>query len=99
MQLELFTVLDVKAKVYLPPFTFRSRAEAVRAFSESAHDPKHMFGKHPEDFILFAVGTYDDNSGLPTALNAPEHILSALVVTATEPIKKNAAADREPALL
>ncbi len=29
---------------------------------ESCNDAGHQFNKHPEDFTLFELGTYDDSS-------------------------------------
>jgi len=46
----------------MPPFYFKTAGQATRAFEESCNDPQHQFNKHPEDFTLFELGTYDDNT-------------------------------------
>jgi len=60
----LYTVYDTKAKIYLPPFTFKTQAEALRAFGDSVNQEEHPFNKHPEDYILFHLGQYDDNTAM-----------------------------------
>ena len=37
-------------------------AMTMRAFEETANDVNHAFGKHPEDYTIFEVGTFDDNT-------------------------------------
>lgn len=64
MLLKVFTVYDVKAKAYLPPFFLPEMGMATRAFGDCVQDAKHMFGKHPADYTLFCVGTFDDATGL-----------------------------------
>ncbi|AXL14692.1 nonstructural protein [Microviridae sp.] len=61
---KMFTVYDSKANAYLQPFFLKSAGEAVRAFTDSCNDPKTAFCRHPEDFTLFEIGTYDDSTAL-----------------------------------
>lgn len=70
MQLQIFTVYDCKAEAYLPPFYLNTRGQAIRAFTDSVNDPNHQFAKHPEDYTLFFLGSYED-------ANASFHILPA----------------------
>lgn len=62
MQFKIFTVYDCKAEAYLPPFYMAKSGQAVRAFSDMANDPTHAFYKHAEDYTLFQLGVFDDNS-------------------------------------
>jgi len=70
MELQMFTVYDSKAEAYLSPFFFPSRGQAVRAFGDMSNDQNHSFNKHPEDYTLFCLGTFEDETGtmhlLPT---------------------------------
>ena len=65
----VYTVRDVVADVFLPPFTFRSDAEAKRAFEGSIMNTHTPMGQHPKDFALFAVGIWDDQKGEVTPLS------------------------------
>lgn len=58
----VFTIYDCKAEMYLQPFCFKTVGQASRAFEESCNDINHQFNKHPEDYTLFELGTYDDNT-------------------------------------
>lgn len=64
MESKLYTIYDQKAEIYLPPFCFPTHGAAVRAFTETVNDPQSNIAKHPEDYNLFYIGTWDDNSAL-----------------------------------
>ena len=36
---------------------------AIRTFTDALLDTEHPFGKHPQDYTLFMVGTYNDQTG------------------------------------
>lgn len=59
---QVFTVYDSKAEMYMPPFMAFNKGEAIRSFSDAAKDPKSMIYAHPEDYTLFHIGEYDDNT-------------------------------------
>lgn len=56
----VFAVYDSKAEYYKNPFLMSSKGEAIRAFSDLANDLQTEVGKHPEDFTLFYLGTWDE---------------------------------------
>ena len=59
----LFTIKDVKAQVYMDPFTQVNEQTAQRTILDSISDPNHPFAKHPEDYSLYYLGTYNDQNG------------------------------------
>jgi len=65
---KVFTVYDMKAEAYLNPFMFQNKGEAIRAFQDAVNDPKTMFYKHPEDYALFQIAEYDDQTAKYTPL-------------------------------
>ena len=71
---KIFTVFDQKAKAHLPPFFLHNEAMAIREFADCANNPEHQFGKHPEDYVLMTLGTFDDEKGLIDARHLPEVI-------------------------
>lgn len=81
--LKIFSVYDSKAEAYLPPFFMQYRGQAVRAYGDTADDPSHQFGKHPQDYTLFELGEWDDSNGSFNIYLAP-HCLGV----ATEFMKK-----------
>lgn len=64
MQLGVYVVLDKAVGAYLRPFYVRARGEAFRSFSEACNDKNSEFYKHPDDYVLYYLGQYDDNTGL-----------------------------------
>lgn len=66
MILNVFAVKDLKAKAFLQPFFSNSRGSAMRAFGDAVQDKNCPFNKHPEDYILYEIGTYDDSSAYLT---------------------------------
>jgi hypothetical protein len=78
MLLKIFTVFDCKAEAYLQPFFMKSKGEAIRAFSDTSNDQNHNFGKHPEDFTLFELGTYDESNASIEMLSTPQSLGKAI---------------------
>ena len=63
---KIYAVYDSKGESYTPPFFDHAEGRAIRTFSDCCNDPGHQFGKHPEDYTLFDLGQYDDNTGTIT---------------------------------
>lgn len=62
MIFKLFSIYDEKARAYLPPFILPERGQAIRIFTDCVNSNDHQFGKHPSDYTLFELGTFDDSS-------------------------------------
>lgn len=65
---KIYAVQDVKAVYFLPPICLKSDGEAKRFFSDAVNDKQTVVGVHPEDFRLYNLGEFDDNSGKITAV-------------------------------
>lgn len=76
---KLFAIYDLKARFFGSPVIFRSKDEAVRSVVDimSRHDVDNMICVHPEDFSLFEVGEYDNQSGVITPC-APVQVFSGV---------------------
>jgi len=61
--LQIFTVYDEKAMCFMPPFFVPAIGLATRTFSDCINSAEHHFSKHPADYTLFKLGTFDDNTG------------------------------------
>jgi len=61
--MKIFVVYDSAAEAHGTPFFLRSTGEAVRSFTQAAHDAQTLVSKYPEQFTLFEIGTYDEISG------------------------------------
>lgn len=81
---KIFSVYDRAANAYLQPFFMPARGLAIRAFTDLVNDEKNQFSKHPADYQLFELGSYDDNLGKLDCKDAPELIGSALDYTTSQ---------------
>lgn len=64
MILRCFTIYDSKAELYLPPFYFTTIGQAIRAFTNTVNTGDTEINRHPADFTLFDIGTFDNCTGL-----------------------------------
>lgn len=60
MKQKIFTIYDSKAQAYLTPFFLHQEGMAIRIFTDCVNVSNHQFGKHPEDYTLFQIGSWDD---------------------------------------
>jgi hypothetical protein len=74
MKLIAFSVFDLKAETYFPPFYMNNNKTAERVFGDSANNNEHMFNKHPSDYALYALGTFDDEKGVFVNYDKHEHL-------------------------
>ncbi len=77
------SVWDDKLQVFGQPFPARTAGEALRIFSDSVQDDRSVINRHPEDYRLFSVGSFDDKSGTLVPVQPP-----SLLGTALEYVKK-----------
>lgn len=63
MLLKAFSILDTKADLFSPPFFFATTGQAVRAFKDLANDNQSSISRHPGDYRLFCIGTFEDSRG------------------------------------
>lgn len=61
MRLLAFVVKDEKANAFGHPFFTSANGLAMRMFQDWCGDKSMLVGKHPEDFSLFRVGSFDDD--------------------------------------
>lgn len=57
------SIYDTATEAYMRPFTAQSDGQAIRLFEDETLRPESEIGKHPEDYALFRVATFDDNKG------------------------------------
>lgn len=59
MILKLFCIYDSKVEVYTNPMCYKTRGESIRSFSDNLAKGESNYALHPEDYVLFEVGTWD----------------------------------------
>lgn len=63
MKLVVMAVRDEKANVWNTPFFTKHGVEGVRSFHAAVKDTTTMLHKFPEDFALYMLGYFDDETG------------------------------------
>jgi hypothetical protein len=86
MKLTLCSVKDRAADAFGRPMFVRSIGEAIRSFSDEinrAADDNQLFN-HSDDFDLFELGEFDDNTGLIEVYEQPKLVSLGKQVKITE---------------
>lgn len=84
MKLYAYCVYDRKALVYNAPFFAVADGSAARSFADLANDLSTTIGRHPMDYVLFRVGSFDDTSGVLLSDTAV-HIADAHALVTPKP--------------
>lgn len=63
MEINLYSVFDVKAGVFQQPIFVINDAVAIRSFDAVVKDKSHEIGKYPSDYSLYHIGVFDTDSG------------------------------------
>lgn len=74
MKTNAYSIYDRKTLTYHLPFFQTTDGAAVRAFVDLCNDKDTGPGRHPVDYVLFRIGTYDDQLGLMVAETPLVHI-------------------------
>lgn len=80
MELKAFSIRDSKAEIFNTPFFKNTLGEAERDFSTLCKDEKSNVFQYPEDYDLYYLGTYNNNTGCYKTLDTPQHMLKAVQV-------------------
>lgn len=62
MKSEIYSVYDMKAKIYGKPFYMVNEAVCLRSVTQSLCEGDSDLRHHPEDFLLYHMGTFDDQT-------------------------------------
>lgn len=85
MQLNAYSIFDNKALQYHPPFFAATDGAAMRSFQDLVNDHNSTVSRHPGDYSLFRVGTFDDNKGFFAAVSPLVHVVDAVALVRVQP--------------
>lgn len=74
----IYCIKDVKSGFCSQFFTFDNDDVAVRMFNLMTRDPDSLLSKCPEDFELWKLGAFSQNSGIEVDSTYPRFIVSAI---------------------
>lgn len=68
MIMQIVAVRDSRSELFSQPVFVPAVGVGVRALADVVNgDKSHDYARHPDDFTLFHIGTYDDSTGVLTA--------------------------------
>jgi hypothetical protein len=73
----VFAVFDSKAKTYGSLIVHPQVEVAIRSFSSAVSNSQSFLAQFPDDYSLYQLGFYDDNSGSISCFEKPEFIVGA----------------------
>lgn len=83
----IYNIYDSKSKSWFTPVFVLREGQMLRSWMDVANDESSTIGKHPEDYCLFKIGTFDDDTGDIKMLEVKESIGLALHFKRESPIK------------
>nr|WAE43542.1 MAG: nonstructural protein [Microviridae sp.] len=82
--MQMFTIRDLKASVYMTPFFTTHVADATRTLQRAVADERTNINLCPGDFELYLLGNYDEQQGIVMQLKQPEFICGAAALIQKE---------------
>lgn len=76
MEIIVVSIKDRLANVHGQPMFFATTGTAIRAFQDAINDQQSNVSKHPDDYDLFQLGTYNDETGTFTNAEAGPKLLA-----------------------
>lgn len=82
MQLIVVSIFDTATRTYARPVFVAARGAALRSFSDEVNTPRedNPLNRHPGDFELHLLGTWDDQNGAFASLPQPELLVRGVDV-------------------
>ena len=72
-----YSIKDAKANVFSAPFFSINDKTAQRSFEQAQNDPNTTINKNPEDFSLYRLAQFNDQSGELTTEKQPYYLSTA----------------------
>jgi len=69
--MKVCAIYDAKAEAWLTPLFFQAVGQALRSFGDAVNQNDSDFGKHPEDYTLFLLGDFDNQTGVLSVQPTP----------------------------
>lgn len=73
--LKMVSIRDSAVNAFMRPFAVPAIGAATRAFTDDVNNPQSESHKHPEDYELYHVGDWDEDSGTFRPIEVPELIV------------------------
>lgn len=84
---QIYSLYDQVAEYFHPPFVADNYPTLARSLATMAQDPQNElpFFRHPDDFVIYQLGDFNDITGKIATREIPERLQSiAQIIRTTE---------------
>lgn len=81
---KLISLYDNKSQSFTPPITYTTQGVAVRQIESEMEHKDSMLHKYPDDYTIYELGTFDENTGIITAHPEKKHIIDVNQIKETK---------------
>jgi len=74
--MKMYSVYDIKSKIYHPPTLCHNTGHATRMFTSIFSKPGSVMNEFPHDFQIFEIGAFDDQTSVIETLVNPTFVCS-----------------------
>lgn len=77
MKLRMYSIFDKKSLIHHPPQFLYNTGHALRYFKSTVERQERSFmTDYPEDFDVYEVGSFDDQTGVVEKMDKPQYIVN-----------------------
>jgi len=76
--MKVFSIYDGKIRSFMRPFLDAHTGSALRSFEQACKEPTSPFAQFPADFVLYEVGTFNQDTGDLTSYSPKIQIAAAI---------------------
>ena len=76
-QLKIFTLRDVRTEAFNRPMFLQNESVLDRSIRDACQDENSLLSLHPEDYQVYYLGTFDEQTGKIEAQPA-EHMFNVI---------------------
>lgn len=80
MVLIVVGIRDTAVDAFMRPWFVPSTGMAIRSFQDEVRNAESPMAKHPADYTLFQLGSFDEDSGKFENLDSPRQLVRGLDV-------------------
>ena len=70
----MVAIKDRALNAFMRPFFAQTKGQAIRMFNDEVNNHESPMFKHPEDYDLYFLGTWNDDTGEYTNAGMPEQL-------------------------
>ncbi len=82
--MKIYSIYDSKAEAYLQPIFATTNGVAIRMFSKAISDEDHAFNQNAEDFTLFEIGSFFEDTAIIEPMTTPKSLCNALTIKSAQ---------------